>query len=73
MVLPSDPGRARLWQHLFAGTSFAVTILVGVYLGVLADHHWSTDPWGTLIGCAVGFSAALINLVREFSDDTRKK
>jgi len=61
-----SPQGLNLWRHAYAGVSFAVTILVGVYAGVWADRHWGTDPWGVVVGAVVGSVFGFYNLVKEF-------
>jgi ATP synthase protein I len=39
-------------------------IVIGAGLGFAADRHFETDPWGILIGLALGFSAFVLRLVR---------
>jgi F0F1-type ATP synthase assembly protein I len=69
--LPPAPERSRLWRHAFAGTSFAITILVCLYIGVEIDRHFLTDPWGVVLGATAGFFVAFLNLKREFSNEKK--
>ena len=55
----SDLGTA--WGVAF---NFVATIIAGVLLGWLFDWWRSTRPWGILIGLAVGFVVALVQIVR---------
>ena len=36
----------------------------GLYLGSLADKHWGTGPWLTLVGLMIGATAGFYNLLR---------
>jgi len=47
------------------GMSAAIVIAVGVVLGLWADHAWGTDPWGLLIGIALGTVAAVVSVVKQ--------
>jgi F0F1-type ATP synthase assembly protein I len=60
---------ASPWRHVFAGTVFAITLMVAVFGGLWCDHRWSISPWGTLAGAVVGFIVGIYNLMREFKDD----
>jgi F0F1-type ATP synthase assembly protein I len=39
------------------GLDVAVCILIGVWLGLTADEHFHSTPWGLLIGLFVGLGA----------------
>ena len=47
------------------GMTAALVIAVGVVLGLWADHAWGTDPWGLLIGIALGTVAAVVSVVKQ--------
>jgi F0F1-type ATP synthase assembly protein I len=47
------------------GFEFAGVIGLMFYLGYLADRRWGTDPWGLLIGGAVGLTAGIYHLAKE--------
>ena len=47
------------------GMTAALVIAVGVLLGLWADHAWGTDPWGLLIGIALGTVAAVVSVVKQ--------
>jgi uncharacterized membrane protein len=57
------------WRHVFAGTVFAITLMIGAFGGLWIDHRWSFSPWGTMSGAVIGFVVAFYNLVKEFKDD----
>jgi len=65
---PEDRRTERWLVLAVAGTEFAVTVVVCLYLGYLLDQHWLNDalrfPLGILLGTAVGFAAGLYNLLR---------
>ncbi len=61
--------QSNVWQHLYAGTTLAVTILVCVFVGIWADKKWDCKPWGTLIGATVGIGVGLYNFLQEFLSD----
>lgn len=56
-------------KHVGSGMSLAITVLVCIWLGYLADKKWNIRPWGIVGGAAVGISAGLYNFIREFSND----
>jgi F0F1-type ATP synthase assembly protein I len=47
------------------GLTAALIVAVGVVLGLWADHAWGTDPWGLLIGIALGTVAAVVSVVKQ--------
>ncbi len=47
------------------GLSAALIVAVGVLLGLWADHAWGSDPWGLLIGIALGTVAAVVSVVKQ--------
>ncbi len=58
------------WRHVFAGSTFAATVIVGVFAGVWADKRWGSEPWGVLLGAGLGIVAGFYNLLKEFKDDS---
>ncbi len=50
------------WAGL--GFEFAGVIGIFFYLGYLAEQRWECEPWGMLIGGAVGFTGGLYHLVK---------
>lgn len=46
------------------GFQLALAVVAGLYLGSLADKHWDTAPWLTLVGLVLGATAGFYNLVR---------
>lgn len=51
------------------GSAFGVSVGLGVFLGVLADHHWGTSPLLSLAGTAVGIvggAAGAYQVIRPF-------
>jgi F0F1-type ATP synthase assembly protein I len=67
----ADFEQSRLWRHVFSGTTFAVTILLCLYIGVQVDKHWPTSPWGVVGGVFFGFGVGFFNLIREFNRDLK--
>ena len=58
-------------QSISAGTAFAISILLGVFIGRWVDRRWELEPWGVLVGAMLGMAAGFYNLVRGFKDDSR--
>lgn len=53
------------WGRLAAlGMEVAVGVVLGAVIGNWLDKKYHWDPWGTLIGTVVGFSAGLYSLVK---------
>ncbi len=47
------------------GMTAAIVIAVGVVLGLWADRAWGSEPWGLLIGIALGTVAAVVSVVKQ--------
>jgi F0F1-type ATP synthase assembly protein I len=47
-----------------AGIEFALCFVLPVGAGLWADARWGTDPWLTLAGAVLGFTAGVYRLVR---------
>jgi len=58
------------WRHLFAGSSFAITIVLATFAGVWVDGRYGSDPWGALIGALLGVAVGTYNLIKEFKDES---
>ena len=54
------------------GLYMARCIGLCVYLGVVVDHRWHTEPAGTLVGFGLGTAAAFYGLFREVARLGRK-
>ncbi len=65
----SSPPGPSLWRHAYAGVTFAITILAGVFAGLWVDRSWDSEPWGVLIGAVLGMVLGFYNLLKEFKDD----
>jgi F0F1-type ATP synthase assembly protein I len=58
---------------LGVGAGFGVTVGIGVFLGVLADHAWGTSPLLALLGLALGIlggAAGAYQVIRPFTRTT---
>lgn len=51
----------------WAGLGFEFAAVTGLffYLGYLAEQRWGCEPWGMLMGGAVGFTGGLYHLVKQ--------
>jgi F0F1-type ATP synthase assembly protein I len=47
------------------GLSVAILVALGVVLGLWADRAWGTEPWGLIIGIALGTVAAVVSVVKQ--------
>jgi F0F1-type ATP synthase assembly protein I len=53
------------WGKLAAlGMEVAVGVALGAVVGNWLDRKYHWDPWGTLIGTAIGFAAGMYLLVK---------
>ena len=62
--LPSSPPSNASSLALRFGGEFGAAILVGALLGYGADYFLHTQPWGLVIGLALGFVTGVVNVVR---------
>ena len=46
------------------GLQLAISVVVGMYLGGLADQKWGTSPWLTVAGLILGSAAGFYHLIR---------
>ena len=68
----SDPRDKDSWAravreagpYLGIGTSLAVTVACGVYVGYKADERWGTTPALTLTGAVLGIVVAMVGFFR---------
>ena len=65
-----SPNSSKVVKHVGAGLSFAMTVLIGVFVGFWVDKRWGVSPWGLVGGSAAGFGLGLYNFIREFTDTT---
>ncbi|MGA2582693.1 MAG: AtpZ/AtpI family protein [Tepidisphaeraceae bacterium] len=47
------------------GLEVAVGVGLGLAVGYWIDKRFKTDPWGTLIGAALGFAAGMYLLFKD--------
>ena len=56
----------RPWRELAfyssLGFSVALSIFIGLGIGVYLDRRFDTSPWATLVGLALGIGAAFRNI-----------
>lgn len=50
------------WATRVSSIGFQMAIMPG--LGFLADRHWQTSPWLTIVGACVGFGLAMREVFR---------
>jgi ATP synthase protein I len=46
------------------GLSFVLALAIGTGAGLWVDHTFGSSPWGMLVGLAIGFAAAVLNVYR---------
>lgn len=65
MVTPRPAGYWRTVGELGTlGLSFVMALVIGTAAGLWVDRTFATNPWGMLVGFALGFAAAVLNVVR---------
>ncbi len=62
-VRPNDYWRA-VGELGTLGLSFVLALAIGTGGGIWADRTFGTAPWGMLVGLAIGFAAAVLNVYR---------
>ncbi len=58
------------------GIEMSVAVLLGTLVGNWVDEKWGTEPWGLVIGGAVGMGAAaqaVIRAVKSFRKSMEEK
>ncbi|MHC4697842.1 MAG: AtpZ/AtpI family protein [Planctomycetota bacterium] len=64
--MPGDKKYRPAWiRHSGIGIEFAAAVAGFGLVGYWIDRHYKTDPWGVVIGAALGLVGATYNLVRE--------
>lgn len=58
---------------LGVGITFALTIILFLYIGMLLDDRWLSDPWMKLIGAFLGISVGFYHFFKVVSGTSRKK
>lgn len=46
------------------GLSFVLALAIGTGAGLWVDNRFGWSPWGMLVGLAIGFAAAVLNVYR---------
>ncbi|MEM9669799.1 MAG: AtpZ/AtpI family protein [Pseudomonadota bacterium] len=49
------------------GTEFAANVTVGLFLGLIIDHFFNTEPWGVLIMLGFGLAAGILGVIRAYN------
>lgn len=56
------------------GIEMAVSVLIGLGLGLLFDNYFKTSPWGILVGTLFGVAAAMKKIIDlAISEEKRDK
>lgn len=55
------------------GMEFAAAVAGLTLLGHWADRHFGSEPWGLLIGAALGIVGGMYNMIREALGSTREE
>jgi len=45
-------------------SEFSAAVLIGVFIGYMADKYIGTAPWGLLAGLILGLGAGVLNVIR---------
>jgi len=59
-----EPSSGTLWSYAYEGTQMAVTLLVGIFVGIKLDARWDTSPWLTLAGAVLGIALGMYAFLR---------
>lgn len=54
----------RYGQYIALGTHIAASMIIPVVLGIYADKHWDSSPWGVILGAFLGFGAMISIVLR---------
>lgn len=65
--MPDDKGKTD-WSGLAEGWALAIlfpaSIGMGFVIGLGVDKFFGVDPWGKIVGTALGIAAAFVQLFR---------
>ncbi len=62
MAPKDDPGPGKM---LASGFEVAAGIGLGAAVGTWIDHHYHSQPWGLLLGMALGFASGIYLLIKD--------
>lgn len=65
---PGKPDRSSFpgWvRHTGVGLELAGAVAGFALLGYWVDRHYATEPWGLVVGVALGFVGGLYSLVKQ--------
>ena len=66
------PPPVRLGMVAVGGVEFAVTILVGLFVGQWLDRRFGTGPWLLMLGVFAGGAVGFYNLYRALTTGERR-
>lgn len=66
-MVEDNGGQQTALKYIGVGFEFAAAVGLGLYVGYRADLRYNSDPWGLLVGAAVGLAAGLYLLVKAAS------
>ena len=68
-----DSSLVALGVYGAVGFQLAFAVVGGLYLGNLADEHFGTTPWLTVVGLLIGSGGGFYNLIRIINWKQRRK
>lgn len=71
--MPEEPKpRTNLARLSGIGFELVAAVVGFTLVGLWVDRHYGTDPWGILIGLALGLIGGMYNLIRQSLLATRE-
>jgi F0F1-type ATP synthase assembly protein I len=69
---PPNKDRANTGRSYSSGFEFVAAVAGFSLIGYWIDSHYGSQPWGLIVGAALGVVGAMYNLIRQNYKSGRK-